>query len=121
MHIEGAVDNTEGTVDVDKVLVELNQNTFVSSNAGIFRTYRSSAAQFSVPVNAPKGKEGKFSYDFKVPVVEHQTAVGTLVANHYRIEVSTQAGPVSSDNPCIYSPLFVLKQEFNLKSVSRPR
>ena len=53
--------------------------------------------------------------------MEHQTAVGTLVANHYRIEVSTQLGKISTDNPCIYSPLFILKKEFNVCSVARPR
>lgn len=56
-----------------------------------------------------------------MPVVEHQTAIGTLVANHYRLEVSTQLGSISSNNPCIFSPLFVLKKEFDLKSVSKPR
>ena len=30
-------------------------------------------------------------------------------------------GMISSDNPCIYSPLFVLKEkDFDLKGVSRP-
>jgi hypothetical protein len=43
------------------------------------------------------------------------------VANHYRIEVSTNSGHISSDNPCVYSPLFVLKEkDFDIKSVSRP-
>ena len=90
--------------------MELNQNVFVSSNAGVYRTYRSAANQVSIPLSVPKGTQAKFSYDFKVPVVDHQTAVGTLVANHYRIEVSTQLGHISSENPCIYSPLFVLKK-----------
>jgi hypothetical protein len=96
VHIEGSVDNREGTADIDKVLVELNQNVFVSSNAGVFRTYRSSASQATVPLTMPKGQTVKFTYDFKVPVVDHQTAVGTLVANHYRVEVSTQLGHISS-------------------------
>lgn len=121
VHIEGSVDNQAGTADIDKVLVELNQNVFVSSNAGVYRTYRSAPNQVSIPLSVPKGTQGKFSYDFKVPIVDHQTAVGTLVANHYRVEVSTQLGHISTENPCIYSPLFVLKKDFNLKSVARPR
>ena len=58
---------------------------------------------------------------FRVHTNQKQTAVGTLVANHYRLEVSTNVGLISSDNPCIYSPLFLLKEkDFNLKGVSRP-
>lgn len=69
MHIEGTVDNREGTQDIEKVLVELNQNVFVCSNAGVHRTYRSSTNQTYIPVSVPKGKDAKFIYDFKVPVV----------------------------------------------------
>ena len=121
VHIEGNVDNREGTADIDRVMVELNQNVFVSSNAGVFRTYRSAASHEEIKLAVAKGQEAKFTHDFKIPSIEHQTAVGTLVANHYRVELSTQLGHISSENPCIYSPLFVLKKEFSLKGVARPR
>jgi len=97
------------------------QNIFVSSNGGIHRTYCNSIYGQPIKKIIQKGQQSKFMHEFVVPVVEHQTAIGTLVANHYRLEVSTQLGSISSNNPCIFSPLFVLKKEFDLKSVNKPR
>jgi len=35
--------------------------------------------------------------------------------------VSTQVGIISADNPCIYCPLFVLKEkDFDIKGVNKP-
>lgn len=51
-----------------------------------------------------------------IPTVSHQTAISTLVANYYRIEVTASVGMFSSDNPSIYSPLFIMKKSFNLKN-----
>jgi hypothetical protein len=51
-----------------------------------------------------------------IPTVSHQTAISTLVANYYRIEVTASMGMFSSENPSIYSPLFIMKKSFNLKN-----
>ena len=56
VHIEGTVDNREGTADIDKVMVELNENIFVSSNAGVFRTYRSAASHEEIKLAVAKGQ-----------------------------------------------------------------
>ncbi len=47
----------------------------------------------------------------KIPEITHQTAIGTLVANYYRIEVSTKSSPIASEDPCIYAPIFLLKKD----------
>lgn len=49
----------------------------------------------------------------------HQTAISTLVANYYRIEVTCNMGLFATENPSIYAPLFVLKKSFNLKNSSK--
>ena len=103
------------------MLVDLVQNIFVSANSGVHRTYRNSVQSEKVPVKVNKGEMQNVSHSFKINTKRKQTAIGTLVANHYRIEVSTQAGLISSDNPCIYCPLFVLKEkDFDLKGVNKP-
>lgn len=102
-------------------MIELVQHIFVSSNSGVNRTYTQPILSQAVTRNIPKGQTSKFTHDFKIPNVEHQTAIGTLVANHYRLEISPYLGAVSSNNPCVYSPLFILKKEFDLRSVARPR
>lgn len=80
------VDNTQGSSDIGKIVIELVQNVFVSSNGGSYRTYSNSIYQQSVKRVVPKGQQIKFSEEFKIPQsVVSQTAIGTLVANHYRI------------------------------------
>jgi hypothetical protein len=64
----------------------------------------------------PKGASRKIDYLFKVPKVIHQTAISTLVANYFRLEVSTDMGMASSKNPSIYAPIFLLhRMEINEK------
>ena len=46
----------------------------------------------------------------------HQTAISTLVANYFRMEVTASLGTFSSDLPSIYAPLFILKKSFNIKN-----
>lgn len=103
------------------MIIDLVQNVFVSANSGVHRTYRNSVHDERVPISVKKGETKSLTHYFKVNAKQNQTAIGTLVANHYRIEVSTNLGQISSDNPCVYSPLFVLKEkDFDLKSVARP-
>ncbi len=47
--------------------------------------------------------------------IKHQTAVSTLVANYYRIEVSPNFGALTKDAPRVYGPLFLLKKNLNNK------
>lgn len=46
----------------------------------------------------------------------HQTAISTLVANYFRIEVTADLGLLAQDLPSIYAPLFILKKSFNFKN-----
>lgn len=41
-----------------------------------------------------------------------QTAISTLVANYYRLEVYADIGSVTSHQPCIFCPLFVMKKVY---------
>lgn len=52
----------------------------------------------------------------QVPSVAHQTAISTLVANYFRIEVTAALGTFTRDLPSIYAPLFILKKSFNFKN-----
>ena len=55
-------------------------------------------------------------YQLTVPTVSHQTAISTLVANYFRIEVTVDMGVLASDVPSIYAPVFVLKKSFTQKN-----
>lgn len=44
-----------------------------------------------------------------------QTAISTLVANYYRLEVKADMGTMMSNVPIIYSPLFIMKNKFKEK------
>lgn len=120
VHVDLTVDNREGTKDVGKVRIELIEHIFVSSNGGSNRTYRNCIHSETVRQPVGQGKSARFGYDFKIPPVRHQTAIGTLVANHYRLEVSTQESYISSDNPCVYAPLFILKRDLSVEANNRP-
>lgn len=48
-----------------------------------------------------------------------QTAISTLVANYYRLEAYADIGSISSNQPCIYSPLFIMKKTY--KSDKNPQ
>lgn len=41
-----------------------------------------------------------------------QTAISTLVANYYRLEVYPDLGMVSKEQPCIYCPIFIMKKSY---------
>lgn len=115
------VDNSQGTGDIDALLFELVQNVFVSDNSGVHRTYRNAIHEEKCPVNVKKGEVKTVTHQFKINAKQGQTAISTLVANHYRIEVSTNLGQIAANCPCVYSPLFILKEkDFDLKSVERP-
>ena len=92
----------------------------MSSNGGSNRTYRESIHSEVVKQPIPKGQSAKFGYDFMIPKVKHQTAIGTLVAHHYRVEVSTQESMMSVDNPCVYAPVFILKEKLTAPSNNKP-
>jgi hypothetical protein len=93
----------------------------VSANSGVHRSYRNAVQTDKVEVKVPKGGSQTVTHAFKAKNGQKQTAIGTLVANHYRLEVSTATGMISSDNPCIYSPLFLLKEkDFGLERVTKP-
>lgn len=103
------MDNSKGTDKIDHVLIDLVQNIFVCSNTGVNRTFRTSISEEKVSVSIPKGETQSITHSFKVNSKQGQTSIGTLVANHYRIEVSTHSGYVTTQNPCIFSPLFIIK------------
>jgi hypothetical protein len=110
------VDNREGSHDIDQLLIQLVQYTFISANNGVSRTYKHTIYKHSVGKRIPKGEKKVASHALTIPTVSHQTAISTLVANYYRIEVTATMGTFSSENPSIYAPLFILKKSFSLKS-----
>lgn len=90
----------------------------MAANNGAHRTYRTEIAQYQTQSGLLKGDITKSPYavDFGVPNIKHQTAIGTLVANYYRLEVSTDIANISTDEPTIYAPLFILKKSFGNNS-----
>ena len=53
-------------------------------------------------------------FPFKIPPVKYQTAISTLVANYYRLEVTVDAGS-GSQSLNIYAPIFILNLNFDVK------
>ena len=49
------------------------------------RTYRNPVYKESVPVKVRKGETTSVNHSFRVNSQHKQTAIGTLVANHYRV------------------------------------
>lgn len=93
---------------------ELVQYTFVSSNGNASRTYRKVVSKKTINEGARKGDNRQLEFPFKIPPVKYQTAINTLVANYYRLEVSVDAGAGSQDLS-IYAPIFILKLNFDIK------
>jgi hypothetical protein len=115
-------DNGKGNLDVKRIRIELVQYTFVSANNGADRTYKKVVDTQYIKQAIPKktraeNMEINFLVDEKKDLP--QSAISTLVANYYRLEVSTDIGSISRNDPCIYSPLFIMKK--NLKSERFPR
>lgn len=44
-----------------------------------------------------------------------QTAISTLVANYYRLEVMADVAKISKNEPIIYAPLFLMKKSLESK------
>ena len=91
------VDNSLGGDRVTSVEVRIVQYTFISSNNGTSRTYKHTIHKDildSKPIE--KGAKKRISHSIEVPEVLHQTAISTLVANYYRLEVTATQGALSS-------------------------
>ena len=110
------VDNSEGNSYVSGVIVKLVQYTFISANNGVSRTYKKTIQEHKASKGIPKGEKRSISHLLTVPSVVHQTAISTLVANYFRIEVTAAIGMLTYDLPSIYAPLFILKKSFNFKN-----
>lgn len=92
------------------------QYTYISANNGVARTYKNIINKHNVcGKRIQKGETKEFDYKLAIPTISHQTAISTLVANYYRIEVTLSTGMLTSENPSIYAPIFILKKSFNLK------
>ena len=116
IEVEISCDNRNGKADVKRFGVELAQYTFVSANNGINRTYRKLIKREYYRKPVPKGEESSpIREKFQIPTVPLQTAISTLVANYYRIEVYPDLGMLVKDYPCIYSPLFIMKRNLSIK------
>jgi hypothetical protein len=94
----------------------LVQYTFISANNGVSRTYKNNIYKHVVNKRIGKGNKAAASHVFTIPPISHQTAISTLVANYYRLEVTASLGRFSKSNPSIYAPIFILKKSFVLKS-----
>lgn len=84
--VEILADNSQGRENISSFSIKLIQYTFVSANNGANRTY-----QREISSEKLKGiLKGDKTYEpiihfFKIPEVNHQTAISTLVANYYRL------------------------------------
>ena len=97
-------------------MVKLVQYTFISGNNGVSRTFKKVIHTHKVSKAVGKGEKKEMMYQLTVPTVSHQTAISTLVANYFRIEVTVDMGMLATDVPSIYAPLFVLKKSFTQKN-----
>ena len=111
------VDNSEGLSHIDGVIVKLVQYTFVSANSGVSRTFKKTIHEHKKTQNIAKGSKRELAHVMTVPSVDHQTAISTLVANYFRIEVTANMSTLTSDTPSIYAPLFILKKTFHFKKI----
>lgn len=110
------VDNSGGYSHVNGVIIKLVQYTFISANNGVSRTYKKTLEEHKASKGIGKGEKRDISHVLNIPSVAHQTAISTLVANYFRIEVTADLGIFAQDLPSIYAPLFVLKKSFNFKT-----
>jgi hypothetical protein len=69
----------------------LVQYTFVCANNGVSRTYSKVISSSKVNEHVIVGGRKDFIYNLKIPEIHHQSAISTLVANYYRIEVSSKS------------------------------
>jgi hypothetical protein len=92
------------------------QYTFISANNGVSRTFKKVIHKHKLSKAVGKGEKKEMMYQLTVPTVSHQTAISTLVANYFRIEVTADMGTFTNDPPSIYAPLFVLKKSFTQKN-----
>lgn len=91
------------------------QYTFVSANNGAFRTYKKVVDSQHIAKKVPKGSKAtdlECNFDINSKKRIAQTAISTLVANYYRLEVFADIGAFSKDQPCIYCPLFIMKKTY---------
>lgn len=72
-------------------LIELVQYTFVCANNGTSRTYSKVVSSNKVSEHVVVGGRKDFAFNLRIPEIEHQSAISTLVANYYRIEVSSKS------------------------------
>lgn len=76
--------------------MRLVQYTFISANNGVSRTYKHTIYSHKIGKRTQKGDTNDFAHNMPIPVVSHQTAISTLVANYYQIEVTASMGMFSS-------------------------
>ena len=100
-------------------MVKLVQYTFIAGNNGVSRTFKKVIHTHKVSKAVGKGEKKEMIYQLTVPTVSHQTAISTLVANYFRIEVTVDIGMLATDVPSIYAPLFVLKKIIHPKKPQR--
>ena len=68
--------------------MRLVQYTFISANNGTSRTYKKVIHSHTISKSVGKGEKRELHYQMSIPTVSHQTAIGTLVANYYRLEIT---------------------------------
>ncbi len=109
--MEVTADNKHGKKDLNTFIVELVQYTFVCANNGVSRTYSKMISSNKVNEHVAVGARKDFIYNLRIPEIAHQSAISTLVANYYRIEVSSKSSGLFAEDPCIYAPIFLLKKD----------
>jgi hypothetical protein len=89
----------------------------VSANNGAFRTYKKVIDTQYINRKIPKGSQVddlEMNFQIKEKNDLAQTAISTLVANYYRLEAYADIGMISSNQPCIYCPIFIMKKKYDI-------
>lgn len=94
------------------VLVELVQNLFLTANCGATRTFKRIRKAIVSDGAMPNGTNA-YALPFAIEPMEVDapTAIGTIVANFYTIEVTARAPGMAIcnlDEPYVSSPIYIM-------------
>lgn len=107
-----AIDNSQNPTQITDVLVDLVQNLFVTANCGATRTFKRVKKAIK-----SDGVQSNGTNAYALPIViqpediEAPSAIGTIVANYYTLEVTARVpgfGLCNLDEPYVSSPIYIM-------------
>lgn len=103
----------EGGSIIKGVNVALVQNLFMTANSGAVRTIKKPLHVVRTD-GCPPLSNNSYDIAFEIPInlITDSTAIGTIVANYYTVELTALTGGCfSSNEPYVNSPLYIIAQE----------